>query len=259
MPLVPLGWALLIDRENGPPGSAIAQTALFLTVWVLYIADRLFDTFRSNDLEKLPPRHRFARRHRRGLAAVGSILFVSLLTILVPKLDREILIAGIALGLLTLFYFLVFRLRRTPSRFPAKEFVIGLCFAIGVLIAARQLEISIPTALHAAALAPLFTANCLAISLAESGYDSVSDPAAHFAERPSSKKLPLALLILSLLAATALLFQTGFQNTAVSAILGAVLTASIVIRTSDNSDWVQPVADAVLLVPWLLIVYESTG
>lgn len=258
-PLVALGWAVLIGRENGAPHSATAPLALFLAVWTIYLADRLSDALRSENPEDLPPRHRFAKRNWRGLTALAFILIAILLSVFAPRLEREVYLEGAALGLLAVIYFLAFRVWRTPSRFPAKEFIIGLSFALGALVAADQFNLTAPTILIGIALTAIFLANCLAISLAESDYDSVSDPAAHFAQRPGSAKLPTALLIVSVLGSVGLFFLHGFQKTAASIVAGALFTAILIFRSGHESDHFQPIADAILLVPWVFLAFDLTG
>ncbi len=176
-----------------------------------------------------------------------------------PRLADEIYLEGAALGLLAIGYFLAFRVWRTPTRFPAKELIIGLSFALGALVAADQFDFTPATLVIGLALTALFFANCLAISLAESEYDSVSDPVAHFAQRAGSTKLPAALLFLSVLGSVGLFFLHGFPKTAASVAAGAIFTTILIFRSGHESDHFQPIADAVLLVPWAFIAFDLAG
>lgn len=249
----------MIGRENDSPFSWPGPLSLFLAVWCIYLLDRLFDAFRTEDPGDLPRRHRFARRNWRGLAALALFSPAIWLAFFAPKLPPQTLLIGSGLATLTAIYFVAFRFKRRISRFPAKETVIGVCFAVGVLAAAGTAEATAATLLCGLVLAALFTANCLVISLAERGYDSVADSAAHFAHRPPSSKLPFALLTGAIVGAILLLSFPAFQKVAVSAIAGAVLTFFVTHRSRNSPDTAQPLADAVLLVPWLVLGFDLTG
>lgn len=257
-PLVALGWALLIATEKSSPLSWDAPLSLFLVVWFIYLADRLFDAFRADDPARLPPRHQFARLHWRLLGALMILPPTLLLTTLAPKLDRHIFIIGFDLALLTAIYFAVFRVRRIHVALPMKEITIGVAFAVGTFLAGGGSGAPVAIILCGAAMTALFTANCLIISLAERKYDSTIDPAAHFSSGTDSTKLPTLCLALAILLAGGALLFPDLRTVATTIIATTLLTFPILKKAPTAPDTTQPLADAVLLLPWITLAAKAT-
>lgn len=260
-PLVALGWAALLSRERSGEIAWTAPIALFLAVWSIYLADRLFDAYRWRSRSAIPPRHRFARRQWRGLAALMCLLVALLLFRVAPRLDPATLVVGAILSLLTAAYFLCFRFislrKRGSGSFPVplKEITIGLCFSAGVILGSGAKQVSIDILILGTGLAALFTANCLVIALAEAEYDRANDPASHFAAR-QARFSPAWLLVVPALCAPWLVFRTPHVLVGASMLAAAALTLLISTRTAKYADLTQPLADAVLLVPWLALAFD---
>jgi uncharacterized membrane protein HdeD (DUF308 family) len=138
--------------------------------------------------------------------------------------------------------------------FPAKELVIGTVFALGVLLAARGGAglISAPALLMAMAL--LFTGNCLLIARTEAVSDRTRDEAAYFSGTRSWRHLPEGFLAAS--AGLALGFDPSLREIgtlAVAISAGATLAVSRIHR----GEVPQPLADALLLAPWMLLPWRG--
>lgn len=243
----------MIAGENGPPISWHPPLSLFLAVWFIYLADRLYDAFRAADPDRLPPRHQFARRHWRLLGTFMILPPVLLLTTLAPKLDRHIFIIGCGLGLLTAIYFALFRLRRIHTAIPMKEITIGITFAIGAFLAGGGAGPPIAILLCGAAMAALFAANCLIISLAERSYDGTADPAAHFSSGMASTRMPTCCLALAILLAGVALLFPGLKTVAANVIAASLLTLPVLKKAPTAPDSTQPLVDAALLLPWIAV------
>jgi hypothetical protein len=280
-PLVATGWASLVCAERGESeGVAFRVLVLFLVVWLIYLVDRLFDT-RGSEKEtpaSFPPRHRFARSHRRLLAILALLVGISLLPLL-AGLDPFVVRAGSLLGLAVAGYFLLFRIlrrhnarsapgktKRVPFRLPWKEFVIAACFSSGVLLAADGIPSGAPDFLIGAGLFFVFLANCLVISKAEAVHDAVRDPMAFFsatgkttATRTFSRRLIPSIAILASLAGLAILLAEGAALTGASVIMASIGLVWLARLPDSRRDVVQPAGDAILLLPWILLAMETAA
>lgn len=255
-PLVAVGWAALINFEvNGgyPPPYKIA--GLFFAVWGIYLFDRIYDSLRLPLIEVTPRRHAFAKRYRpvlfilSGLAAVTAGIFV------LPHVDEGLIKAAVFPGVLCLLYFVVFRFieRGGVILFPAKELVIGFCFASGVLVAVGTRFSSPFGMVMGGALAALFAANCLIIGRAEREFDRQSDAASFFGNSDRGNRIPMVLLIGSILLAAVLWFQ------GLVPVLGGIVFVCCLLQFAcwkwAGKDLMQPLADGALLFPWVMVLF----
>jgi hypothetical protein len=121
-PLVAIVWQLLISRQFAP--QPLRHTlALFVSVWIIYLADRLLDT-RRPATPREPLRHQFARTHFNLLAVLLGLNLV-VLTQLTPLPIRPALPIIAALAI----YFAIVHI--TPIRW-SKELAVAIIFALGV-------------------------------------------------------------------------------------------------------------------------------
>ena len=131
-PLVAVAWQALLAESTGTPLRLVARVILFLTVWLIYIADRLLDT-RQPALEPEPERHQFYRVHRRAAYVTAAIILavdaVLILLELLPAVFRTGLLtfAGVSL------YFFI--LHGMSISFP-KEAAVAILFTIGTFLVA---------------------------------------------------------------------------------------------------------------------------
>src|SRR5258705_13020409 len=79
-PLVRVLWQASLAQRYAVPLRPAARVALFLTVWGIYIADRLLDV-RHPAVTAEPARHRFYRRHRTPAIVLLAMLFIADLAI----------------------------------------------------------------------------------------------------------------------------------------------------------------------------------
>lgn len=245
--------------------SAWSGAALFLSVWMIYLFDRLFDVSRSGASDPLTPRHEWARRHRSLLGGLFAAAFVSFLVAVLPRLEGKIIVVGLAIGFFTCLYYVAFRFSRWYAVLgrvvPFKEITIALCFTGGILLVASPAVftyglISLVTGYHA-----LFTANCLLIAHAERGIDRVADPAAFFSEeRPFAPHdgLPGRGAILAAAGGCATLLLEGeWLRSSLSLIVCGLLTWMLAQRGGDDDNVTQPLADGIQLFPWMVLAGEA--
>ena len=115
--------------ETLSPIHPAATAVLGLSVWLVYTADRLFDTLAPESPAETP-RHRFARRYRVSLSVALIPIFALDLGLALRYLPREHFIAGLALLLAVGARFLAVLF--PFARNWGKEFWTALIFAAGV-------------------------------------------------------------------------------------------------------------------------------
>jgi hypothetical protein len=131
-PLVAVVWQSFLAYCYVLPIRDSGRVVLFLSVWCIYLADRLLDVrLPARTLE--PARHRFYRRyHKQALWLLASVALLNLLLIIFwlrPAVFHNGLIALAAISL----YFVLVHTRRTPFRLP-KELVAALLFTLGTFL-----------------------------------------------------------------------------------------------------------------------------
>ena len=269
-PFVALGWAFCLVQDLDGAGldgsSAWSGAALFLSVWMIYLFDRLFDVSRSGASVPRTPRHEWARRHRSLLGGLFAAAFVSFLVAVLPRLEGKIIVVGLAIGFFTGLYYVAFRFSRWYAvlgrEVPFKEITIALCFTGGILLVASPSVFTYGLVPLLAGYLALFTANCLLISRAESGIDRCADPAAYFSEERSlapHANLPGRGAILAVAGGFAILLLEGeWLRSSLSLIVCGLLTWMLARRggDDDNDKVTQPLADGIQLLPWIALAGE---
>jgi hypothetical protein len=167
-PLVALLWQMLLRKSLNAPFHIAASATLAISVWFIYVSDRLLDALRWRSGE-MAPRHFFYRKHWRPLAAAafaGLLLLSWLCTQITPQIRRNgFLLLGAVIG-----YFLVVHLGPfTLRKFWPKEVVVGVIFSLGTCLPVWTLKPEAHIELLAPALifAALCTLNCMAIEFWE--------------------------------------------------------------------------------------------
>jgi 4-hydroxybenzoate polyprenyltransferase len=255
-PLVAAGWAALVSFDlNGgyPPLHKIG--GLFFAVWGIYLFDRLYDSFRRPLIEVTPRRHVFAKRQRLVLFVLSGIAAVTAGIFVLPHVDERLIKAAVFPGLVCFLYFVFFRFieRGGGILFPAKELVIGFCFASGILVAA-DIRFSSPFGMvMGGALAALFTSNCLIIGRAEREFDRQFDAASFFGKCDRGNRIPMVLLIGSIFLAAVLWLQ------GLVLVLGGIVFVCCLLQFAcwkwAGKELMQPLADGALLFPWVVVLF----
>ena len=131
-PMVAVAWQALLAECTGTPLRMVARVILFLTVWLIYIADRLLDTRQPAQAPE-PERHQFYRVHRRAAYVTAAMILatdaVLILLELLPVVFRTGLLtfAGVSV------YFFI--LHGMSISFP-KEAAVAILFTIGTFLVA---------------------------------------------------------------------------------------------------------------------------
>ncbi|MDE3168481.1 MAG: hypothetical protein KGN36_21945 [Acidobacteriota bacterium] len=160
-PLIAVLWQDLLARRFAVPLSPSGRIALFLTVWAIYIADRLLDARRPATTDE-PARHRFYRRHRRFAAWLLAALLAATAAITALWLRPAVLRNGLVPLAAVAVYLAAVHLGRLRV---AKEFVVAFVFTTGTFLVAWTNDPASPLTLlvPAAAFFVLCLANLAAI------------------------------------------------------------------------------------------------
>lgn len=134
--------------------------ALFLAVWLLYVADRLLDARAAKGL--LEARHRFHARHARRFLCVWGCV-ASITAVLLMYLAAPVRSGWLWLSLPLLVYALA--VHKGRSRSLPKEWIVAAMFAVATVLPAA-LGTRHPGALWAEAVlfGSLCLLNCIAIA-----------------------------------------------------------------------------------------------
>lgn len=228
-PLIALVWQDLLTRCYPVPLRPAGRIALALTVWAIYITDRLLDVRRPATSSEAP-RHAFYRQHRRASLAALAVLAACDLVVTLFWLRPVVREHGLLVAPGILLYLVLFALPHR-SKVVLKKLMAAAFFTTGVFL----IELNGDTGILWPALAffALCTANMLLLEKWEQG-------------ARSRAWIPLALFALICIAAGTHL--KWFQAIAASATLLS-LVSFFEDRLSPSAASV--LADAALLTPLL--------
>ena len=246
-PIVTGLWWFLFGRQFGETMSWKVGAALCCAVWAIYLLDRLLDY--SADKKNIPLRKQLSAKDSACLRILAGVAICAAIVLGVQTEKLVWLQAGL-IGALTALYFLLFRKLGKRTKFPAKEFLIGFCFAGGVGLPfawpVNQLKLG-----GLIVLGALCTLNCLIISQAEAEHDQESDPSAWFSN--SNRSFPFTTtLSIALLGTMTLLFIGLPPTTGGCLITSTMLLWVILIYHQRLAESIQTTCDAALWLPPLI-------
>lgn len=130
--IIALSWLWVYSNlQEASPGSP-AFLVLALSVWLTYVADRLFDSIPRDEAQLLSARHRFTKQHARKIWCVWLLVLILNIILAFTSLEIRQLKAGLVLLACCLVYTaLNYWLSR---RFFPKELIVALIFASGTAV-----------------------------------------------------------------------------------------------------------------------------
>jgi hypothetical protein len=256
-PLVSVAWLWLFARTFHAPVAPINCAALFLTAWLIYLADRLADSYSFPDGAPRSLRHEFCLNHRRiWIGALAAIVTTDAYLIW-RGLGAETFRVGAVIGMLALIYLVLNSLGGAWSRLPLKELAIGSLFVAGTLVALFPVfpPITGSFVFSGIAFAWLCILNCISIAFWERELDETQRKVSFATRYPDLNrhlgKLSIALALGSGVAA--IIFREAapiFGCVSVSSLLLALLDS---FRGKIDRDQRTALADLVLLTPLLAL------
>jgi hypothetical protein len=135
-PLVALGWQWLFGRVFHVEIPIVEHFALFLTVWLIYLTDRVTGAISSAEAAQAGKvREDFSFKHRRTWLALISLVAVADAITAFFALNRPVFFGGLVVGALVFGYTLTnFFFGRLWRTIPVKEMIVGAFFAIGTAL-----------------------------------------------------------------------------------------------------------------------------
>lgn len=270
-PTVAVAWALGFAWAAGVRLAAWVAPLLALTVWAVYVFDRLLDArtaLRTAEIDRLRERHYFHWRHRRvlfPLAVVAACAAAGLIAVFMPMAARK---CNSVLAVASLAYFARVhagqRARPFLSALLTKELLVGVLFTVGCVLPAwgalRAVHGGRWPLLCAAFFVPLAWLNCHAIDRWESEKSKSVDPSATM-DPPAQWRRRSSFTAACLLAACGTVLAAGvaWLHPRAAALLAAGAASAVLLALLDRRRGrLSPVAlraaaDFVLLTPVLLL------
>ena len=258
-PLVAIAWLGLFARTFHRSVAAGNAIALFLTAWLIYLADRLADSLWLKPGTPRSLRHDFCLRHREVWTATVILVAGFDAYVVWRTTAPETFFAGAIVGLLALIYLVLNHpFGRIWRTLPAKEFAIGFLFAAGTLVALLPPgpPVSLSFVVSAFAFPLMCSLNCISIAGWEHDLDVVQGKVSIATRFPIVTRLMTGLclvvgLICFVMAAAAPVTLPLFACIGLSALLLAWLNASRQLRIDERT----ALADLVLLTPAAALLF----
>jgi hypothetical protein len=274
-PTIATLWTVFLARSVHLTLPWTAPAAMFLAVWMVYVADRLLDsrslmpgnwqtgTLVTGNALGLETRHRFHHRHRGGFLTGIAAAAIALATLL-HRLDPRALQLYALLAALLAAWMLLIHARALSANSPRlpKELAVGLFFSAAVFIptVSRAPLLRATLLPNAALFAAVCTLNCLFVYAWE---HPGARTFAHWTTRWSTRHLPqlaiatcvLAMLVASL-AAKRILASPATPAIA-CALSAALLLLLHTLRRRFTRIHLRACADLALLTP-LLFLFPKT-
>ena len=259
-PLVAICWQWIFARTFQLSVPVGHQAALFLTAWVIYLADRFGDSVSLFTGQPKSVRQQFCLEHRSiWLVSIICVAAIDLIVVL-RAVNYETAVPGAVLGAFTIVYLAINHAHSEIwEKIPLKEFTIGSLFAAGTLLGVTPHVLAERSTMIFAAIlfAFLCSLNCVSIAIWERDLDRIQGKHSIATRWAHANSLPRLLLLLLLAGSVVLaLFDPGAWPVvlclgASGLLLGALRFVPV------SRDERTALADVVLLTPLALFVAEK--
>jgi hypothetical protein len=262
-PLVSVAWLWLFARTFHATVDPVNCAALFLTAWLIYVADRVADSYSLPDGGPRSLRHEFCLNHRQIWIGALAVIAAIDACLIWRSIGAETFLGGAVIGTLALIYLVLnHSLGGAWPPLPLKELAIGFLFATGTLVALLPVFPPITGSLvfSGTAFGWLCTLNCIGIAFWERELDETQQKVSFATRYPGLdrhfRKLSIALTLGS--GVTAIIYREA------APILGCVSVSSLLLALLDSfrgkidRDQRTALADLVLLTPLLALFLMNT-
>lgn len=136
-PLVAVLWQGLLAYQFSLPLRPAWRIELGLTVWAIYILDRLLDARKPllNAATREPARHRFYRRHSQPMAVLLAVVLGADAAIAILCLRPAVLRDGLIPLAGVVVYLAIFHISAKAGKIP-KEIAASILFTVGTFLTA---------------------------------------------------------------------------------------------------------------------------
>ena len=259
-PIVAVAWQWLFAHAFGAHLNWSLRALLFLTAWLIYLADRFADTVKLPPDSPISLRHQFCREHMIGWWVAIVIIFFLDLSLALRSLDLQLLLLGGTLAAICgVYLFVNHSLGGQWRPLPMKEKAIGILFAAGTTLGVvGQLPgLTISFCVAVLLFAILCTFNCLSIAAWERELDAAQGKASFMTGWPMAaralKAIGYGIAVVAI--AFALFWRFAFPLwlcVAASALLLVRLNISERLPRDNRT----ALADLVLLTPLIALLFS---
>jgi hypothetical protein len=253
-PLVAVAWQWIIARNLGEPLNLPQYAVLFLVAWLIYLSDRLADSFTVPPGAPTSARQRFCRQHRFIIVPLIVLLGITDTILSLTFIDRRTFISGTLIFGATIVYLAINHFAsRTWRHVALKEAAIGFLFALGTVAVINQKSTNLIVVLMLFGL--LCSLNCLSISVWKRDLDIAQGGESFATAHPKRKSLPaMSCWILSVIG-MALLIDSKLRLFAFCLASSALLLALLHRVGRIDRDERVALADLVLLTPAVVFLF----
>jgi hypothetical protein len=261
-PLVSVAWLWLFATIFHTTLAPASCAALFLTAWLIYLADRLADSYSLRNGGPRSLRHEFCLNHREIWIGALAVIAMTDAYLIWRNVDSETFRVGAVIGTVALIHLVLnYSLGGAWPALPLKEPAIGFLFAAGTLVGLFPVfpPITGSFVFSGIAFAGLCTFNCISIAFWEKELDERQGKIS-FATRYPDLHSHLGKLLIALtlgLGVTAIFYREAapiFGCVSVSSLLLVLLDS---FRDKISRDQRTALADLVLLTPLLALFVMS--
>lgn len=251
-----MAWLWLFARTFHTLVDPINCVALFLTAWLIYLADRLADSSSLQDGGPRSLRHEFCLDHRQIWIGALAVIAAADAVLIWNRLGHATFLAGALVGTLALIHLVLnYSLGGAWPPLPLKEVAVGSLFAAGTLVALFPLRpMTGSLACSAVVFAGICTLNCICIAFWERELDESQGKVSFATRYPGLDRYlgrsALALALCSLVAAI-IYPEAGPISACVT--VSAISLMSLDSKRIDR-DQRTAMADLVLLTPLLALL-----
>lgn len=257
-PAVAVSWQLLFSRVFGTGFPIVLHLILGLSVWCIYLADRLYDTVRTDEAVAGTGRLIFTRRHFKPLAVALGIASAANLALIIRYVPEKLILSGLVTAFLLGIYYAI-RLgggARLVSLIP-REILCGMLFSLGCVITPHAYAAPGTAGLQFWLAAAFFgfacSANCILISIWEREEDLAANDQSFATASPRIVRHIGAAIVLIGACSLALAYSSSWGIHLAVAL--SACAQSIVLHFDDrlSKPMLRVLGDAVLLTPLLFL------
>jgi hypothetical protein len=259
-PIVAVTWLCLFARTFHVAIQIENAIALFLTAWLIYLADRLADSLLLEPGTPRSARHAFCLRHREIWIATVVVVAGFDSYVIWRGTAIETFFAGAVVGLLAIIYLVLNHpFGRIWRSLPAKELAIGVLFCAGTMVALQpHLPLTPDFVIAVICFAALCSLNCVSIASWERDLDRAQGKVSIATRHPGvARVVGKACLTLALagVVLAIVLREAGpvFACISVSAVLLSWLDGSDSLEVDQRT----ALADLVLLTPVVALILAA--
>lgn len=260
-PLVAVSWQWLFARAFQIPLTNSASLTLFLTAWLIYLADRLADSWSLHGAKPVSLRQQFCRRHQEIWIAVMPLVALADCVLISQQLDPGTIRVGLVVGVLSLVYLSINYWLGKMWRFvPMKEICIGCLFASGTVAAVvPHVGLSATFLVAFAFFAALCSWNCISIAIWERDLDLTQGKNSIATRWPNVRSWfrPATITLATCAITIGPIAKTTASLYCCVALSGFFLSAIDSLGKRFGRDERTAMADLVLLTPLALFLLKS--